>query len=310
MLQLIFITTNTGVPKFKKSLITDLDRDIFLRLSNLIVTLFVKSKREIDYKLNHFELSNRAVTIVENINSKLLCILMHDLSDGYEFGKLVAEEILERFISTFRPSTSLSTKALYSNSFKNKSQVLHEASNIEKSNNNNNTNNNTGGVGNTEQEFLENHRHLEDLTNGNDDSIELDFNGVNVDEKIFEAKLAEIYLDLVYPIIEELDSVRGIQHSWLIESGDEGILTTTKPQLEADLKFLVNNCDRLLNGVMQTLTIKGTGKNIQIVTVEHKCHLVVLIEANVHPEITSRAIHKAVFLLKKVYALRKNIKVQ
>ena len=81
MLQLILITTNTGVPKFKKSLITDLDRDIFLRLSNLIVTLYVKSKREVDHKLSYFELNNRGVTIEENTQTKLLCILMHDISD-------------------------------------------------------------------------------------------------------------------------------------------------------------------------------------------------------------------------------------
>ena len=31
---------------------------------------------------------------------------------------------------------------------------------------------------------------------------EYDFNNVNVDEKIFEGKLADIYLDLIYPIIE------------------------------------------------------------------------------------------------------------
>ena len=107
-----------------------------------------------------------------------------------------------------------------------------------------------------------------------------------------------------------VDGVRGIISSWLIESGDEGILATTKPQLEADLKFLVNNCDRLLNGEMQNLTIKGNGKNLQVVTVEHKCHLVVLLESNVQPEITGNAINKAVSLLRKVYALRKNIKVQ
>jgi len=89
MLQLILITTNTGVPKFKKSLITDLDRDIFLRLSNLIVTLYVKSKREVDHKLSYFELNNRGVTIEENPQSKLLCILMHDISDvGFNFGSI------------------------------------------------------------------------------------------------------------------------------------------------------------------------------------------------------------------------------
>lgn len=150
---------------------------------------------------------------------------------GYEFAKLVAEELLDRFIATFRTPSSIPSKTLYSNSFKNPNAANNSIS----------LNSTTGSNGlpkatspqtqNGMNLFGSNHKSQLSSFDGDDSSAsidtvqsfktssdfnsmdqmtiddwmeqqEYDFNNINVDEKIFEAKLAEIYLELVYPIIE------------------------------------------------------------------------------------------------------------
>ncbi|EFC47950.1 predicted protein [Naegleria gruberi] len=144
---------------------------------------------------------------------------------GHEFAKLVAEELLDRFISTFKTPSLVSKKTLYSNSFKNNTittpsglpgggsgssgnQVADKKSSPQPQN----PPNLFGGVNSIDLNDLEtsvdtSHRfdqmmNVEQLSVDDLEQDEFDFNNVNVDEKIFEAKLAEIYLELVYPIIE------------------------------------------------------------------------------------------------------------
>jgi len=69
------------------------------------------SKQSTGLIVHYIEFGRVAVSIVDEPKTKLICTLFHDLEDGSDFGKLLAQQILQSFEETFPDSTFSGTNA-------------------------------------------------------------------------------------------------------------------------------------------------------------------------------------------------------
>jgi len=90
------------------------------------------TKREMRHTLSYVEFDKIAVTIVDDDELDLACVVFHDVSDGWEFGQLLATQILLKYLE------ANNVKPIHFNS----ASSSNLNNNINGSNNNNNTNNN------------------------------------------------------------------------------------------------------------------------------------------------------------------------
>lgn len=67
-------------------------------LAGLFVTQMKITKREMRHTLSYVEFDKIAVTIVDDDELDLACVVFHDVSDGWEFGQLLATQILIKYL--------------------------------------------------------------------------------------------------------------------------------------------------------------------------------------------------------------------
>jgi len=102
MLQTVIIMTGAGVVIFEKvwestSKLSDKGR----LFGQLITTMQEFSRQSTGMVVSYMELGEVAMSIVDDVRTKLICTLFHDLQDGPDFGKLIANEILRTFMEKF-----------------------------------------------------------------------------------------------------------------------------------------------------------------------------------------------------------------
>jgi len=79
------------------------------------VTLVTFGKKSTEKKISYIELQNVAVTVIVDDESQLICSIFHDVSDGQEFGLLVAQQVVSKFIHEFGRKFTISDVPKYKN---------------------------------------------------------------------------------------------------------------------------------------------------------------------------------------------------
>lgn len=95
MLRNILIVTMSGIPVFNKEFLNPIPQPRLI--GGLLISMISASRRTLSRKTSYIELENVAITILTDAMSGLVCAVFHDVSDGYEFGKILASQILIRF---------------------------------------------------------------------------------------------------------------------------------------------------------------------------------------------------------------------
>ncbi|KAJ5076713.1 late endosomal/lysosomal mp1 interacting protein [Anaeramoeba ignava] len=95
MLHNVLIISRAGMLLFNKDFLTQLEKPGLL--ASLISTIFNFSLDSTGMAVSYIELTKLAITVVNDDATHIYCVLFHDMEDGAEFGKIVANEILDRF---------------------------------------------------------------------------------------------------------------------------------------------------------------------------------------------------------------------
>jgi len=67
-------------------------------IGGLITAMIDFATQRVGVPVSYIQLKNVGVAIHTNIQAKVTCALFHDISDGIDFGKLIASEILNSFV--------------------------------------------------------------------------------------------------------------------------------------------------------------------------------------------------------------------
>jgi predicted regulator of Ras-like GTPase activity (Roadblock/LC7/MglB family) len=286
MLHNVVITTQHGVVKFKKDFLNPIKNVSIVQ--GIIVTQVKKAKLELQQTVSYMELQNLAVTIVDDSASNLLCICFHDVEDGWQFGKLLATQILLKFI---QEAQRKSAPNITSHGSRGVAQLTGGVFGSY-----------TGRIGSTSQ-----HGGTTPTSSSGDEKEEpIDY---NIDAQVFNSKLSEAFRSMVNPVLKYLNKQRGIKHASLITSGHVLQSTNVDLSLNSNLKILISHTTDLMNSALdhpQVLRIEGETTNIQVIQVEHQTHLVVLCQKNADRKLMDAIINESVTLLKKIYTLLTN----
>jgi len=102
MLRNLIIIKASGLVLFEKD--WKLDKKKAISLGGLIKGIQEFCQQSVGLPLSYLEFSSMAVTFVEILgadNQTIICALLHDVADGVEFGRLIATQILQRFLSEY-----------------------------------------------------------------------------------------------------------------------------------------------------------------------------------------------------------------
>lgn len=105
----IFIMNLSGYLFFQKDFSTSIDH----KLSSLIVTMIQFAKKSTGRKISFIELETTSITILVEEEVQLVCAIFHDRSDGYDFGQLVTQNIVQKFIQEYGKKFSISEVSKY-----------------------------------------------------------------------------------------------------------------------------------------------------------------------------------------------------
>jgi len=107
MIQNVIILTGAGLVIFEKVWVeSDMKQTEKGRMfGSLIRAMQEMSKQSTGLIVHYIEFGKVAVSIVDDSKSKLICTLFHDIEDGADFGKIIAQQILTSFMETFPDST-------------------------------------------------------------------------------------------------------------------------------------------------------------------------------------------------------------
>jgi hypothetical protein len=104
MLHNVLIMTGSGLAVFEKIWVHDPKRQVSEKgrlFGSLITTMQEFSRQSTGMVVTYVEFGQIAVSIVDDARTKLICTLFHDLTDGADFGKIIATSILRSFLETF-----------------------------------------------------------------------------------------------------------------------------------------------------------------------------------------------------------------
>ncbi|KAL0488226.1 adenylosuccinate synthetase [Acrasis kona] len=283
MLHNVVITSLSGVIKFKKDFLNPI-RNINI-VCGIIVTQVKKAKNDLSQTISYIEMQNSAVTIVDDASSNLLCICFHDVEDGWQFGKLLATQILLKFIQEAQRKSA--------------SNVLgHHNLPISQSVTNSKTITLTGQMFGSYTGRVGPHGALvQQQTDDKDEPVDY-----KIDQQVFNSKIPEAFRSMVNPVLKYLNKQRGVKHASLITSGNVLQSTNSDLSLTANLKILNSHTTDLMNSALdhpQMLRIEGETTTIQVIQVEHLTHLVVLCLKNADRKFMDAIIFESVTLLKK-----------
>ncbi|EDR41052.1 hypothetical protein ACTFIW_012988 [Dictyostelium discoideum] len=128
MLRSVIIITGKGTLLFEKIWVSSTQMvgkgNMF---SSLLTTVQEFSKQSTGMFVSYIEFGESAITIVYDEKTLLRCCLFHDVADGSEFGKLIANSLLRGFIELFSDTDFVHTAVHNSSKFNSFSNKIYDA---------------------------------------------------------------------------------------------------------------------------------------------------------------------------------------
>jgi len=99
MLRNVLLISSSGIVLFSKEFIKAVTQPGMI--GGLVAAMLDFSTQRVGIPVSYIALSTVGVSIQTNVNARVTCALFHDINDGQDFGKLIATEILNAFISMY-----------------------------------------------------------------------------------------------------------------------------------------------------------------------------------------------------------------
>jgi predicted regulator of Ras-like GTPase activity (Roadblock/LC7/MglB family) len=292
---IVIITLKGGVVKYKREFLYPVEKAQML--AGLFITQMKIIKREMWHTLSYVEVDKSAITIVDDEELDLACVCFHDVNDGWEFGQLLATQILLKYVEANR-----------SNNPRHNSGTLQFGlgTSAPTSNNTNSSNNNMTNTTATPMVRVTSTSNLitplSSMSHTQVQKIEY-----NIDQAAFHSKLPDAFRSMTKPIMFDLTQQRGIEKAAFVaaQNSSNKVLPSLLADwnLEAYLGHLISTSNDLMGGSPQTIIIDGDTTNIQVIQVAPSYHLVVHVLKHIDHKIIDIAINRAAKLLKQVYDL-------
>jgi hypothetical protein len=108
MLHTVIFISSSGIVLFEKEFINGILKPG--QLGGIITAMLKFSIQRTGFPVSYIELSNVSVAIESDDKGRVTCAVFHDSSDGAEFGKLMAKELLFGFVSNYIQELSQESK--------------------------------------------------------------------------------------------------------------------------------------------------------------------------------------------------------
>jgi len=122
MLRNVLIVSHSGIVLFTKEFIKVANKGGLI--GQLVTAMLEFSILRVGIPVSYIALSNVGVAIHSNAGARVTCVLFFDITDGEDFGKLIAGEILNAFVSTY--DSTLEEKKISPDAFNDFGQKLTE----------------------------------------------------------------------------------------------------------------------------------------------------------------------------------------
>ena len=270
---IVLITLKGGVVKYKREFLYPVE--MAQMLSGLFITQMKVVKREMRHTLSYVEVDKYAITLVDDEELDLACICFHDVIDGWEFGQLLATQVLLKYVEANRGSNPRTTSGTI-----------------------------TLGLGVASAPSLGFNRGSSNamLTSSSSQKIEY-----TIDQATFHSKLPDAFRSMTKPIMYDLTQQRGIEKAAFVaaQNSSNKVLPSLLADwnLEAYLGHLISTSNDLMGGSPQSIVIDGDATNIQVIQVAPSYHLVVHVLKHIDSKVIDAAVNRAAKLLKQVYDL-------
>ncbi len=109
MLHSVSIISSSGIVIFEKIWAQGASSKSRL-FGSLLSTMQEFSRQTTRMLVTYIEFNNLAISMVQSEKENLFCVLFHDVDDGAQLGKLVAEQILRSFVDLHRQAVHESVK--------------------------------------------------------------------------------------------------------------------------------------------------------------------------------------------------------
>ncbi len=95
MLRNVLLISSSGIVLFSKEFIKAVSQPGLI--GGLVMAMLDFSSQRVGVPVSYIALSTVGVSVQTHVHARVTCALFHDLSDGQDFGKLIATEILSAF---------------------------------------------------------------------------------------------------------------------------------------------------------------------------------------------------------------------
>jgi hypothetical protein len=300
---IVIITLKGGVVKYKRDFLYPVVKAQML--AGLFITQMKITKREMQHTLSYVEVEKIAVTIVDDDELDLACICFHDISDGWEFGQLLATQVLLKYVEANNGRSLMNGRASSGPLMMTLGSNASIRGPINGTNNNNNTNNNTSSSSSSSNN--NNNKLTTPLGLAASPTSTVPKIEYTIDQSAFHSKLSDAFKSMTLPIMYSLQQQRGIEKAAFVSAynSNNKVLTSIFADwnMEAFLGHLISTSNDLMGGSPHSIVIEGDVTNVQVIQVAPTYHLVCYVLKSIDPKIIEAAINKAVKLLKQVHDL-------